>query len=184
MPAPAALSSIGEGEIVLVFTTAEDYVKTTTEVMRMMITERKNDCLYVTVNRPYNVMVKLLKERGIDTGKIFFIDLISRMLRVDAKAEDCLFIDSPESLTELSIAIAESIKNMPGSRKFMFLDSLSTLLVYNQAGTVTKFAHFLSNKMKTEGVETIIMVLEKEMDEMMSSQIQMFADKVIKVNGE
>jgi hypothetical protein len=49
---------------------------------------------------------------------------------------------------------------------------------------VTKFAHFLLGKMKSECVETIILSLEKEMDEKMIGQLSMFVDKVIRVNGE
>ena len=179
------IDSIGEGEIVLILTSAEKYVGTTAHVLKTMINQRSHKCIYVTINRPYKVVTNILKENKINTESIFFIDLISRMTKTEvAGAEDCLFITSPESLTELSIAINESVKNVKSEDKFIFFDSLSTLLLYNQAGTVTKFAHFLLGKMKSECVETIILSLEKEMDERMIGQLSMFVDKVIKVNGE
>jgi hypothetical protein len=111
--------------------------------------------------------------------------MISKMTKIATDgAEDCLFVSSPESLTELSIAINESVKNKGSKNRFIFFDSLSTLLLYNQAGTVTKFAHFLLGKMKTDCVETIVISLEKEMDEKMINQLSVFVDKVIKVNGK
>lgn len=185
MPDNPNLIFIEDGEIVLILTSAEKYLSTTTTILKSMLNEKGYKCLYVTINRPYKVLVNILKKNGILTENIFFIDLISRLTRTAVDGvSDCLFIESPDSLTELSIAISESVKNMPGDKKLMFLDSLSTLLVYNQSGTVTKFAHFLFSKMKTEGVETIILSLEKEMEEKMTDQIAMFVDKVIRVNGE
>jgi KaiC/GvpD/RAD55 family RecA-like ATPase len=184
MPA-SEIDSIGESEIVLILTSAEKYVSTTMHVLRTMINQRKHECIYVTINRPYNVMANVLKEGKIDTKSIFFIDMISKMTNIAADgAEDCLFVSSPESLTELSIAINESVKNRGSKNKFLFFDSLSTLLLYNQAGTVTKFAHFLLGKMKTDCVEAIILSLEKEMDEKMINQLSVFVDKVIKVNSK
>ena len=178
------MESVEPGDVVLVLTNAEKYLSTTIEILKDLIIEKKYPCIYVTINKPYGALLNTLKKHKINTGKIFFIDLISKMTKtaVDG-AKDCLFIGSPESLTELSIAISESIKNVPENNKFIFLDSLSTLLIYNQTGTVTKFAHFLTGKMKAEGVETIIISLEKEMDEKLVSQISTFVDKVIKVNN-
>jgi len=179
------IDGIGESEIVLILTSAEKYVSTTLHVLKTMVNQRKHECIYVTINRPYKVMTNVLKEGKIDTGSIFFIDMISKMTKIATDgAKDCLFVSSPESLTELSIAISESVKSKGSKSRFIFFDSLSTLLLYNQAGTVTKFAHFLLGKMKTESVETIIISLEKEMDEKMINQLSVFVDKVIKVNGK
>ena len=178
------ISSIKDGEVVLVLTTANKYIGTTTDILKLLINKKKYPCLYVTINKPYKVLLNILKRNNINTNKIFFIDLISKMTRTEMNSvKNCLFISSPESLTELSIAVSESIKNMPGKNKFMFFDSLSTLLIYNQTGTVTKFAHFISGKMKAEGVETIIISMEKEMDEKLISQVSAFVDKVMKVNN-
>ena len=177
------ISSIGKGNVVLILTSAEKYLENVINVLEALINKKNYHCIYVTVNKPYQVLLNVLKNNDIDTKKIFFIDIISKMTRLEtAGAKDCLFIASPDSLTELSIAITESARNLRGKNKFIFLDSLSTMLIYNQTGTVTKFAHFLIGKMKTEAVEMVIISLEKEMDPKLVSQISSFVDKVIKGN--
>ena len=179
------LSSMEEGNVVLILTSAEKYLENVINVLKTLINKKNYPCIYVTINKPYQVLLNVLKKNSINTEKIFFIDLISKMTRTEITGvKDCLFIASPDSLTELSIAITESVRNLHGKNKFIFLDSLSTLLIYNQAGTVTKFAHFLIGKMKTESVEMIIISLEKEMDPKLVSQISILVDKVIKVAGE
>ena len=180
----AEISSMEDGSVVLILTSAEKYMENIISVLKTLVNKKKYPCIYVTINKPYQVLLNVLKKSEIDTDKIFFIDLISKMTRIEtAGAKDCLFINSPDSLTELSIAITESARNLPGKNKFIFLDSLSTMLIYNQTGTVTKFAHFLIGKMKTEAIEMVIISLEKEMDPKLVSQISTLVDKVIKVNG-
>jgi hypothetical protein len=83
MPA-AEIDNIGENEIVLILTSAEKYVSTTLHVLRIMISQRKHECIYVTINRPYNVMTNILREGKIDTKSIFFIDMISKMTKIKA----------------------------------------------------------------------------------------------------
>jgi KaiC/GvpD/RAD55 family RecA-like ATPase len=179
------LSSMEEGSIILVLTSAEKYLGNVIDILKTLINKQNHSCVYVTINKPYDVLLNVLKKNGVDTENIFFIDLISKMTRTEtAKLKDCLFITSPDSLTELSIAITESATNLHGKKKFIFLDSLSTMLIYNQTGTVAKFAHFLIGKLKNEETEMIIISLEKEMDPILVSQISSFVDNVIKVNGK
>ena len=176
------ISSIENGDIVLILTGAENYMKNIISVLKTLINKNGHQCIYVTVNRPYNDIQDVLEKGKINTDNIFFIDLISKMANTEqSRAKNCLFVNSPDSLTDLSIAITEAIGNIKGSNKFIFLDSLSTMLIYNQAGTLTKFAHFLIGKMRNAAVEMIIISLEKEMDQAVVSQISTFVDKVIKV---
>jgi len=176
------MSSMKEGDVVLILTSAENYMASIVDVLKTLINKKGRQCVYVTVNRPYNDIQNVLEKGKINTDNIFFIDLISKTAnREQSKAKNCLFIDSPESLTDLSIAITEAIGNLKGKKKFIFLDSLSTMLIYNQAGTLARFAHFLIGKMRNAAVEMIIISLEKEMDQALVSQISTFVDKVIKV---
>ena len=70
---------------------------------------------------------------------------------------------------------------MPKEHRLLFLDSISTLILYNDTGSMTKFSHFLINKIKEGGCSGAIISLEKETDEKMISQLSQFVDKVIEV---
>ena len=69
---------------------------------------------------------------------------------------------------------------MPG-KKFLFLDSLSTLLIYNAPGSLAKFTHFLMTRVKLLGLNGVFMVVEKEIDEKLLSEIVHFSDRVIRL---
>ena len=70
----------------------------------------------------------------------------------------------------------QAVRAIPGEKKFLFFDSLSTLLIYNKPITVAKFIHFLSGKMRMWRVKGIIISLEKESDKELLSELSQFCD--------
>lgn len=97
------------------------------------------------------------------------------------KARNAVFVGSPKDLTDISIATTMAIKSVPKGYRLLFIDSISTLGLYNDAGTVAKFTHFLINKMRELKCTGVIISLEKETDEKMISQLSQFCDKIVKV---
>jgi len=65
--------------------------------------------------------------------------------------------------------------------RFIFFDSLSTLLVYNQSKSVTKFAHFLTGKMREWKIKGVLISLQKNTDERLIAQVSQFCDRIIEV---
>ncbi len=137
-----------------------------------------DDLIYVTTNKPYKNLVEAFKDNSIDPDNIFFIDCISKHVgeRFDEEPENCLLLTGPEHLTELSISISEAAKE---GGKTLLLDSLSVLLIYNDATTIGKFSNFLINKMRTLDVDTIILALESDVDKDVIQQIQSVVEEVV-----
>lgn len=151
-------------------------------VMKLLGKEKSKNIIYVTTNKPYSFLVNSFKKKRINPDKIFFIDCISKQVNKNIeKAENCVFIGSPQNLTSLSIAVNEAISNIKG-KKILFLDSLSVLLVYNDANTIGKFSNFLLNKMRASDVDTLMLALESDMDKDVIKQIESFSDETKKIN--
>lgn len=157
----------------------DKYQPQLTEIAAEMLEESDRTLIYITTNKPYSHVSRVLEEKGIDVGNIFFIDCISAYLgeKPDADVDNCFFIDSPENLTDTSIAIDKAIEVISGE-KVLLLDSLSVLLVYNQATRAGKFASFIANKMRASDVETVILALESDMDTDVINQIKTVVDEV------
>ncbi|MDD5416590.1 MAG: ATPase domain-containing protein [Candidatus Aenigmarchaeota archaeon] len=178
------LTNINEHKIVLVVEDATEYLKTNIKILRIFCNDKKIHGIYITANRPYESIKKLLEENKIDSAKLFFIDTITNTKNIKSKkVQNCIYISSAESLTEISIAISELVKIIPGKDRFLFLDSITTLLMYNSAGTTTKFVHFLTNKIREWGISGVLVSLERETDEKLISQLSQFVDKIIYVHG-
>jgi len=166
---------------IMVITSGEELMRTNIQIMKTVMKD-KNLCLYVAVNQPYKRMKKILENGMIDTNRVFFIDCITETSGGKAeRVKNCLFVNSPSSLTELGISITQALQAMPGD-KFLFVDALSTLVIYNSPKSLARFSHFLMTRVKLLGLAGIFMVVEKEMGEVLLSQVKQFCDKVIKVN--
>jgi KaiC/GvpD/RAD55 family RecA-like ATPase len=152
-----------------------------------IIKEQANNAsiIYITTNKPYYSLVESFKNNSIDSEKIFFIDCVTQQAQGN-KGQDvhnCLFLDSPSHITGLSVAINQAVKDMPGN-KIVLLDSLSTLLIYNDDKVIGQFSHFFVNMMRARNASTILIALESDLGKSVIKTIESMADEVIKWHTE
>lgn len=178
------LGKLGKNEILLTIVDSRKYQKTNLQILSHLTKKEKHECVYITLNRPYNNLLDLFKESKLDTSKFFFIDTLSETVGSTVQAENVLYISSPHGLTEMSIALNKALSFLSSEKKVVFFDSISTLLIYNKPEMVTKFVHFLVGKMRALGVKGVLMSLEEETDEHLRSQLSQFVDRVIELNGK
>lgn len=153
---------------------AENYQEINLEIIKSL-TKKNIPGVYVTLNKPFVTIQKLFKKAGIDTRMIFFIDAITKTISGIEKKKNCLFIGSPENLTDISIAMDQSAMALP-REKFIFFDSLNVVLIYNDPVTVAKFIHLLAGKMHIWKVKGIIVSLRKKEDDELIKEILQFCD--------
>jgi archaellum biogenesis ATPase FlaH len=89
--------------------------------------------IYVSLNKTQKSIEDILKKNEIKTDKLFFIDCVT----TQQTREDVLHI-SPRELDKLSYAINTFIKDIKGE-KFLIIDALATLLIYNDENKVAAF---------------------------------------------
>jgi hypothetical protein len=142
-------------------------------------TSRTPRGIYVSLNKPYAVLSKSLDKAGIPTGPLFFVDGITNVPSASESAEAAC-LGSGVSLNNLCIEISRAMGRF-SEDKFLFLDSLSTLLIYNDAKTVAKFAHLLTEKMRRWGASGSLLTVEMNAERDVVSQLAPFCDKVVKI---
>ena len=167
--------------ILLITVDSKNYQKTVIDVVKFLVSEQNIPGVYVTLNKPYEIMQRIMNSNGIDTRLVIFIDATSRA--ETKKVDNCLYIGSPEKLSDMSVAMDQAVKALPGD-KFLIFDSLNTLLIFNKPATVARFVHFLTGKMREWKVKGIIITLEKETDEALLDELTQFADARVDVGGE
>lgn len=177
------LNDLSGYSTVLVIGNAEHILEDTANVVSSL--QKSHDAgVYINVNQPYQVLKRVLEKRGVETEGMYFIDCITKSAGAGIftdREDNCLYITSPSSLTELSIAIMQTLTALGDCKKFVFIDSLGTFLLYNSLGSLSKFSHFLITKMSLHGVNGIFMSVEKEMDEKLISELKSFCEKTIKL---
>src|SRR3989338_1757778 len=171
-----SLSGVEE-YVALATVAAQRYQQTNIDIIQYLTAVDGTPGVYVTLNKPFATMEGIFKKNNVNTEMIIFIDAVTRTTGGSTeKTNKCLFIGSPENLSDVSLAMDQAVRAIPGEKKFLFFDSLSTLLIYNKPITVAKFIHFLSGKMRMWRVKGIIISLEKESDKELLSELSQFCD--------
>jgi len=180
-------------KIVLFLVDPKMYMKRNLSILKILVNQNKFSGIYITVNRPFNTLIQIMKDDSIDTKKIFFIDCITKMVPTTNKislssknklerTENCIFVPSPSRLTEIGLALSEVLTGTKNPKdKFLYLDSLSTLLIYNDLETIVKFVHFLTTRIRLFGIVGIIMCVEKIMEEKLFNILSEICDIIIEV---
>ena len=133
---------------------------------------------YITINKPYSAVIHDLESRNIDKAKFFFVDAITSTVQAPPKDDSCIFVASPNALTDLGLAFSSLIGEK--NRELVFFDTISTLVVYQDISSVTKFTHNMITKARVTGKKVVFMSL-KEDSETLIKDLNMFMDAVIEV---
>ena len=137
--------------------------------------------IIVTINFPYNILSKLYSENGVDIKTVSFIDAVTRNSIGSAENIPGVvrFINNPANLTDLGIAVTEVLKENSGKKVCILYDSVSTMLIYLSSQNISKFIHFVTNKLRLMDLSGVFLAVEKGLDPMLISQLTTFVDKVI-----
>ena len=135
----------------------------------------------ITTNFPYSVLMKLYDQGGVDLAKVSFIDAVTR--NSFGSAEDIpgvvRYVNNPANLTDMGIAVTEVLKEHHSGKVCILYDSISTLLIYLSSANISKFIHFVTNKLRLMDISGVFLAVEKGLDPMLMTQLTTFVDTVI-----
>lgn len=168
---------IKDGEVILINVSEKKLIETTTQILKDYIMEKGYYVVYVTVNKPFSTLIEIYKREGINTDKIFIVDATTPYTEPH-RIGNGVFVGSPKELTNISISTLSAIKKFELS-KILILDSISTMLLYNNFDIVRDFIRFISDKMRELKITFVIMGIKELADEKIVSRIGQFCDKII-----
>jgi KaiC/GvpD/RAD55 family RecA-like ATPase len=172
-------------KIYLCLSSAERLRENSSAIIRGLLS-RGYVVIIVTTNQPYSILKKAYEKDGIDLSRVGFIDAITRYAvgEVPVGARGVRFISSPSDLTQLGIAISDSLKDMGGKKAAILLDSVSTMLIYLPSANLSKFIHFVSSKLKILDMAGIFLAVQDGLDPILLSQLTTFVDQVVNMDKE
>jgi hypothetical protein len=137
--------------------------------------------IVITTNFPYSILTKLYAQSGVPAGSVTFIDAVTRnsIGSVENIPGVVRYINNPANLTDMGIAVTEVLKEHSGSKVCIMYDSVSTMLIYLSSANISKFIHFVTNKLRLMEVSGVFLAVEKGLDPMLMSQLTTFVDRVI-----
>ena len=173
------LKNIPEDYIVLVETNAEKAFEVALSIVKVL-TEKHDYGIIVSANRPYVNLLNIYQRNNIDISKVFIVDLISKNQNADFEAENVMFVENASSLTDISLSVNRRIKEFEG-QKFVFIDSLTTMLIHNDPYVFARFIHSVLTRMRLNSVGGVMVSLTDRTNREIRAEIAQLCDRVIKV---
>jgi KaiC/GvpD/RAD55 family RecA-like ATPase len=173
------LDLIPEDFIILVRVNADGFEEANMHFLKILIEDENLKGCYVTTNRTYEDLKGLLKSNAIDEKKLFFIDTVSKEIENPEKIENAVFLDAPNALTEVEEAVDEVMKKE--EHGFILIDSISSMLTYNDQKIVLKFIHILAEKMRKFKVKGIFITLDEDTESELIDEIGQYCDRIIRL---
>ena len=178
-------NTLDENRIVLLLADSRRLKQTNTGVIKDL-TSQGYSVMLVSVTLPNIVIQRAYQTAGIDPSKVFVIDAVTKYSGgpVDLDNPQCKYISNPGNLTDIGIVITEGLKNLGDGNKCLVFDDISTMLLYSPSVTISKFIHFITNKLRLFDVAGVFIAVEKGLDPALSTQISTFVDMVVPVEEE
>ena len=169
-----------KGRIFLILTSSGKIRERNIEVLKE-VSDLGYHTLVITTSYPYSVLKKLYDENGIDPAKVCFIDAVTRNSIGSAENIPGVvrYINNPANLTDMGIAVTEVIKEHSGEKVCILYDSISIMLIYLSSQNLSKFIHFVTNKLRLLDISGVFLAVEKGLDPLILSQLTTFVDTVI-----
>ncbi len=137
--------------------------------------------VYITITRPFDSFARLIKDIRV-IPNVTFIDCISRASGIVKKDGRCVYIDSPTMLENIMMETMNIFERIPqDTGKYLILDSLSALMIYNDSSLVTEFFYQLLNRARCEDIHTISLVVEEGEEDKSINRLIYLNDKILKV---
>ena len=171
--------------LVLCLTTADRLKQNNVDIVRAMAGKGYH-IIIITTNQPSEVLKKYYEKEGIELSGLFFIDAITGYAIGTAPPNEpgVRFISNPSNLTDLGIALTGALNEFSDKRPFILFDSVSTMLIYLPSASISKFIHYISNRLRLVDTPGIFLAVGKGLDPMMISNLTTFMDDIIQPDVE
>jgi archaellum biogenesis ATPase FlaH len=105
--------------------------------------------IYICLNKTQRSIESILTKEGININKLFFVDCVS-----SEKVRDDVLCVNPHQLDILNSVINNFVNDIEGE-KYIIIDALSTLLIYNEEDKVGNFFKNLTELVSENNTEMI-----------------------------
>lgn len=116
--------------------------------------------VYIALSKNYNELSQVFDYMGIDKTKLYVVDAISNVYgSVMVDLPTVKYIHSPSAIRLIDQAVNDLLAGMHGEKKFVLLDSVTILLLYNSFEQTMDLCTMLSKTVKNNQSVGIIMSL-------------------------
>jgi KaiC/GvpD/RAD55 family RecA-like ATPase len=169
-----------------------DLTKSLLVILRKMLVKDRSATILILSSMPTEQFLSRSRDFGLDLGiylsqkRLVIIDCITKFIQTDEESrlirprEDVFYVSSPSDLSEISVKLSEALASeIAKGEKWMILDSITTLSVYNSTGGILRFMQFLFRKLRLLNFDGTMILVRDEASDSMIKALKQFASKII-----
>ncbi|MBN1646285.1 hypothetical protein JW868_04565 [Candidatus Woesearchaeota archaeon] len=143
----AIKDAVKKGNVVMVELPTNRYFEASVSTIKTL-TDNKIEGVYLSFQRPYRNLVSMFQKAKIDVSRILFIDAAVLLTKSAIPDENCIHVNPDLDVDEIVRAIYMGLENLKSEKKFIFIDSLSTIALYKPLSETLRFSEFLIRTVK------------------------------------
>jgi len=173
-----------DGAIIMMELPEETYLQSNIASIKLLI-RTGFEGIYISLNRPFKNIISFLKKNSVNIDKLLFIDLASVMYG-EALENDprCIYVPKSMNVDALVRAIYTSLSRLKSKKKFVFIDSLTTITLYIPLSETMRLSDFLMRTVRQHDIENVSLIFNVARDlrqKKFIKDIAMQVDEVISV---
>jgi hypothetical protein len=175
-----SLKNLKENELFLIMSSPGEIRHRNIELIKKL-TDDNYYVLVITTNQLSDILRKNYEKNGIVLENVYIVDAVTKYaLGHDPEpVKNCRFVNNPANLTDIGIAVTETLKELQGKKMCVLLDSVNSMLIYLSSQNITKFVHFITNRLRLMNFSGVFLAVEKGLDPEVLLQLTTFVDEVI-----
>jgi KaiC/GvpD/RAD55 family RecA-like ATPase len=130
-----------------------------------LLTDQGFQGVYISFQRPFKNISSVFESEGIDTSTLLFIDAATALSGEKQPVDPrCVHVSEEIDIDELVKAIYLSLPKLKSQKKFIFIDSLTTISLYKPLSQIMRFSEFLMRTVRKENEENVILIFNVAKD--------------------
>ncbi len=144
--------------VVMMELPAENYFESSVDTVGNLL-DKDYDGVYVSFQRPFNNLKDVFEQKGLDRDKLWVVDVASAVADIEqSEAERCTHIPEEVAIDDLVRAIYTALDELEADKRFVFIDSLTTITLYKPLSEILRFSEFLTHTVEGHAVEKIVLI--------------------------
>ena len=174
-------NAIAANQSVGILLPSQNYQDLTQALFERIKNKSDEAWIYLTITKPFQNISNQFPFIT-EMKNIRFIDCVSRAAGISKATENVIFIESPTMLEKIGLEIMNNFKDVDSkTKKYLVIDSLTNLIIYNDTDIVTEFFYNMMNRTRSKNINTISIAIEEENLENYLNRLIYLNDKILKI---
>lgn len=152
------LKNLQEDSVVLIESPVENYLQANVSSVKSMV-DNGFEGVYLSFQRPFKNISNLFEKEGIELGRLFVVDFATAFSKSDQDINPrCINLNSNFTVNEIAEVVCSSLEKLSQDKRFVYIDSISTLGLHQDFSDTMRFPEYLINTIRNKNINDVTLI--------------------------